>query len=89
MKDYTQNQLKKITKKIRIEYPGVISNIKNRIQSRGIGEEVDAFIADYIDDYIKYNQGSLSFTMTALKHAGRRDPHFGIMEIIESEINKR
>ena len=87
MKVYTQEQLNNITEAIKSTYPIIISQIKKRIEFRSMGEDVKAFVAEYVRDYVKYNQGSLSFTETALRHAGR-NPHLGILEIIESEINK-
>jgi len=85
MKPYTEIQLTKITARVSTEYPGAITQIKNAIAFAGIGETVEAYIAEYIGDYVKYDQGSLSFTITALRYSGR-NPSYGIMGIIDSVL---
>ena len=85
MKPYTEQKLNEITARVSIEYPGAITNIKNVIAFMGQGETVEAYIEEYIGDYVKYDQGSLSFTITALRYSGRNPP-YGIMGIIDSVL---
>jgi len=82
------NNIRKIKELLKEEYPRLYNRINRNIENGWGGQDED--IEDYLERAVKkfseYDQGSLSFTATALQHAGYDYP-FGVLESIDSVLS--
>ena len=70
----------KVIALLKTEYPQLLNTMDR--------ETFIDTLPDTIKAFKKFDQGSLSFTVTALRHAGY-ETAWGVLECIEEVINKR
>jgi len=83
-----KQESEKIMALLKTEYPQLLSTMERNLANWGDGETFVDTLPDTIKAFKKFDQGSLSFTVTALRHAGY-ETAWGVLECIDEVINKR
>jgi hypothetical protein len=71
--------LKELKRELKKEYPQMWRRMTQMEENQEL--EIDNFLVVAIDDYKKYDQGSVSFTISAIRNAGFSYPEDLLMAI--------
>ena len=82
-----KQESEKIMALLKTEYPQLLSTMERHLENWGDRESFVDTLPATIKAFKKYNQGSLSFTVTALRHAVY-ETAWGVLECIEAAINQ-
>jgi len=82
-----RKEAEKVIELLKKEYPQLLNTIERNLKNWGDEESLVDIFVDNIKTFKEFDQGSLSFTITSLRHAGI-DEAYGVLECIDRTVNK-